>query len=122
MGRARQIRPIGLDLPAETHHRTPLPMTDIGCGSGPTGRLRGSQPNLRSLPDMIRNKNSLDWAGVSEVRIISDEDVAICLSRLRRAPFLPRPACGRAVRGKYWDSQQTLGTFELLAVAECRDS
>src|SRR4051794_25775467 len=34
----------------------------------------------------------------------------------------PLPASGRAVRGKYWDSQQTLGTFELLALVECRDS
>jgi hypothetical protein len=50
--------------------------------------------------------------------------VVICKqqSRLSRRGCLTSPRLRGAVRGKYWDSQQTLGAFELLALTEHRDS
>ena len=43
---------------------------------------------------------------------------AIAYETNRRRISNPSPACGRPVRGKNCDSQQTFGTIELLALIE----
>ena len=78
----------------------------------------------RALPgkNMIRNKRLVRSSFLRLPSVGTQKCSRDCFSRRSVGGGSPRPACGRAVRGKYWDSQQTLGAFELLALAECRDS